>query len=431
MQDICVMGLGYIGLPTASVLATHGYEVHGVDVNEDVLANLSKGEIHVDEPGLSILVKAAVKSGKLTVSREAVAAEVFIVAVPTPCTKDRTCEYGPLRAACEQVAGVLARGNLVVLESTVPPGTTEEVVIPILEKSGLKAGPDFSVAHCPERVLPGRIMTEIVENNRIIGGIDEESRRKAKALYETFVEGEIVLTDARTAELAKLAENTYRDINIAFANQLSQTCAALGINVFDVIEATNLHPRVNILSPGPGVGGHCLPLDPWFIVEKAPETSSLIVEARRINDDQPVLLARKVLKALEGVQDPVVAVLGLTYKADVDDVRESPARSFVDALRDSGIEVRLHDPLVKPGKINGLLPLPEALTGADALCILAGHTPFKTLDPDATARAMRGRLVFDYSYILPWNLWAKLFNIITLGNSENNNELLKKSVFSS
>ncbi|MHC5037578.1 MAG: nucleotide sugar dehydrogenase [Planctomycetota bacterium] len=275
-EHITVIGLGYIGLPTASILATHGFRVTGVDIDEGVLKGIGEGRVHIDESGLSILVKAAVKSGNLTVSPEAPPSDAFIIAVPTPLVEDTLrADISHVETAAGKVAKVLAKGNLVVLESTSPPGTTEDVVIPKLSESGLKAGEDFSVAYCPERVLPGRILTEMVENNRIIGGIDDRSRRAARELYASFVEGEIVLSDPKTAEVVKLVENSFRDTNIAFANELSAACESLGIDVQEVIALANKHPRVQVLNPGPGVGGHCLPIDPWFLHEKAPDLTSI------------------------------------------------------------------------------------------------------------------------------------------------------------
>jgi UDP-N-acetyl-D-mannosaminuronic acid dehydrogenase len=336
--------------------------------------------------------------------------------VSTPVTRGRACDFGPLRAACEQAASVLAPGNLVVVESTVPPGTTEEVVVPLLEASGLEAGAGFSVAHCPERVLPGRILTEIVENNRIIGGIDGESARRAGRLYETFVEGEIVLTDAKTAEIAKLAENTYRDVNVAFANQLFRICSELGVDVYETVRLANKHPRVNILKPGPGVGGHCLPVDPWFIVQKAPELSSLLREARAVNDMQPAWLAGAVLEALEKKTDPVAAVWGVTYKGNVDDVRNAPVERFRAVLEDEGVEVRLHDPVAGPGRVAGLLSARESAKGADAVVVMAGHDAFKAVDPGEILGIMRTRNVFDFTATLPRKTWESGCTFRDLGD---------------
>ena len=286
MKKICVLGLGYIGLPTAAVLATHGFSVVGVDVNAAVVGTINNGGIHIKEPGLNTLVQAAIKSGNLVVRTRPETADAFIIAVSTPL-KNREADLSYVKSAAESIVPYLERGNLVILESTVPPKTTEELLIPILEQTKLRAGEDFYLAHCPERVLPGNILKEIIENDRIIGGINPESAVKAKDLYSTFVSGIIYLTDATTAEMVKVIENTYRDVNIALANELSRICMKLGMNVWEVIELANKHPRVNLLSPGPGVGGHCLAVDPWFVVEKAPQVAKLIRLSRGINDEQP------------------------------------------------------------------------------------------------------------------------------------------------
>jgi len=269
MNKVCVLGLGYIGLPTAAVLATHGFSVVGVDANAVVVDTVNNGGIHIKEPGLNTIVQAAINSGNLVVRTKLERANAFIIAVPTPL-ESRRADLKYVKSATESIVPYLERNNLVILESTVPPKTTEELLVPILEQSRLKAGEDFYLAHCPERVLPGNILKEIIENDRIIGGINPESAAKAKALYSRFVSGAIYLTDATTAELVKVMENTYRDVNIALVNELSRICTKLGINVWEVIELANKHPRVNLLRPGPGVGGHCLAVDPWFVVEKAP-----------------------------------------------------------------------------------------------------------------------------------------------------------------
>ncbi|HUV16068.1 MAG TPA: nucleotide sugar dehydrogenase, partial [Pelolinea sp.] len=283
-QTLCVLGLGYIGLPTASTFATHGLKVVGVDTKPEIVAGLNNGEVHLFEPGLRTLVQAALRSGNLVVKYEPEAADAFIIAVPTPFKEDKKADLDFVISAAESIVPHLRKGNLVILESTSPPRTTVDIVAPILEKSGLKAGTDFQLAYSPERVLPGQILRELIENARVIGGVDAASAEAGRELYSIFVRGEIILTDATTAEMVKLMENTYRDINIAAANEFARLADRFQVDIWEAIEIANRHPRVKILSPGPGVGGHCISVDPWFLVEAAPETAQLIRTAREVND---------------------------------------------------------------------------------------------------------------------------------------------------
>ena len=326
------MGLGYIGLPTASMLAAQGVSVLGVDVNERVLDTLLRGEVHIQETGLREMYRSALSGGKLAVAAKPAAADAFIIAVPTPFHETQFGEYagnrhriadlGAVRAAAEAITPVLRPGNLVLLESTSPPRTTLDVVAPILERSGLKAGRDFHLAYSPERVLPGQILRELQENARVVGGITPDSARRGAELYRLFVRGEIVETDATTAEMVKLLENTYRDVNIAVANEFSRLAVQFGVDVWEAISLANRHPRVNILSPGPGVGGHCISVDPWFLVAAAPGLSPLIATARRVNDSQPAFVVDLIRRTLGNLREKRIAALGLAYKPNVDDVRE-------------------------------------------------------------------------------------------------------------
>jgi UDP-N-acetyl-D-mannosaminuronic acid dehydrogenase len=459
MKKICVLGLGYIGLPTAAMFATHGFQVVGVDVNEWVVETLNNGEVHIQEPGLKTLVQAALKSGNLRVASKPESADAFIIAVPTPlCERvgeqeskgaegnvalQKKANLNYVIAAAESIVSYLRPGNLVVLESTVPPNTTVEVLVPILERSGLNVSrnaedhspqhlgtstPLLYVAHCPERVLSGRILEELVHNSRVIGGVDRTSAEMAKELYASFVEGEIFLTDATTAEMVKLMENTYRDVNIALANEFALVSEKLGINVWEAIELANRHPRVNILKPGPGVGGHCIPIDPWFIVQVAPELTSLIQTARKVNDSMPLHVVELVKSALaehktrnrrqetedktpSSVSRPQfarIACLGLAYKARVDDIRESPAIKVVELLRAEGFQVRAYDPHVQMGKVPEQVDsLEAALDGADVVVILTDHPEFRELE-------LRGYVVVDTRNVLDaqpegnWGLCLKL-----------------------
>lgn len=380
MDRICVLGLGYIGLPTAVLAASSGLKVTGVDIDPNVVSSLSNGIVHFEEPDLDIVLKKVIAEGQLTVQTSPSPADVYLIAVPTPINEDKTADLTFVVAAVKSIVPVVQKGNLVILESTIPPGTTDELVASILAESGLEIGTDLFVAHCPERVLPGKIVVELVNNDRVVGGVNEESAQKACRFYECFVRGRLFKTSATTAEIVKLVENAYRDVNIAFANELSLICDHLKVNVWDVVDFANRHPRVNILKPGPGVGGHCIAVDPWFLVEKVPEATSLIATARRINDSMP----EHVVERVESTVKPgaTIACLGLSYKADVGDVRESPAISVVNLLNSKGYSVRVADPHVD--RVNGLnlpiLPINEALDGADCCILLVDHSEFRRLD---------------------------------------------------
>jgi UDP-N-acetyl-D-mannosaminuronic acid dehydrogenase len=382
VKKICVLGLGYIGLPTASILATKGFSVVGVDTNQQVVDTIKKGNIHIVEPDLDILVKSAVLSENLTASREPQEADVFIIAVPTPFKNDKKPDLTYVETATKTIIPFLQKGNLVILESTSPVGTTASTVAATIQAStGWKPGEDFFVAHCPERVLPGRILKELVDNDRIIGGINRASAEAARDLYSTFVSGNIFLTDCNTAELVKLVENAYRDVNIAFANELSLICDHLGIRVWDVIELANKHPRVNILQPGPGVGGHCIAVDPWFIVDAAPKQAILIRTARQVNDSKPQFIVEKVKKQAQKFKAPVIGCLGLAYKNDVDDLRESPALDITrELIKENLGKVLICEPYVKECREFELHPLTKVLKESDILVLLVNHKQFYDVD---------------------------------------------------
>jgi UDP-N-acetyl-D-mannosaminuronic acid dehydrogenase len=423
-ESLCVLGLGYIGLPTASTFATHGLQVTGVDVDRRVVDVLRNGEIHIQEPGLRTLVQAAFGSGKLSVEQAPVAADAFIIAVPTPITAEKQADLSYVRAAAESIQPVLRPGNLVVLESTSPPRTTIDLVAPILEGSGLRAGEDFYLAYTPERVLPGKILQELIENARVIGGIDEASARAGRDLYASFVRGEILLTDATTAEMVKLMENTYRDVNIAIANEFSRLGQAFGVDIWRAIELANLHPRVKILRPGPGVGGHCISVDPWFLVEAAPEISALIRQARLVNDGQPAVVVDLVREALGSLKGKRICALGLSYKADVDDLRESPALEVADLLAKAGAEVVTYEPFAPLTEVPGsaaAASLGEALLDAEAVLLLVDHSQFKKLDPMWMVDQTRARTVIDTRGVLDRSAWNGAgFRLFTLGVGESN-----------
>lgn len=421
-NHICIIGLGYIGLPTASTFATHGVRVTGVDNNPHVIDSLKHGQVHIFETGLEAVVSAAIQGGFFDVSSQPVEADAFIIAVPTPFYEDKKADLSYVRAAAESIVPVLRAGNLVVLESTSPPLTTEKVVRPILEQSGLKAGKDFLLAYSPERVLPGQIIKELIDNARVIGGIDRASAEAGRDLYGTFVKGEIILTDATTSEMVKLMENTYRDVNIAIANEFSRLADRFGVDVWEAIQIANLHPRVKILNPGPGVGGHCISVDPWFFVEAAPDLTQLIHAARDVNDSQPEFVLKTVEKHLGALTGKQVAVLGLAFKANVDDLRESPAIEVAHLLTKAGARVSAYEPF-KPDygveHVNMTHSLQAAIQDAEIIILLVGHDEFKKLDPAEVKKWTRATRVLDT--VNGWNTeaWQKAgFEVIKLGKGK-------------
>jgi len=421
-NKICCMGLGYIGLPTSTVFAVNGYEVVGVDVQQEVVDTINDGSVHIQEPGLKEMVRGAVMEGNLQAGTDPEPADVFIIAVPTPLTEGKSADLSYVREAAETISSYLEEGNLVIVESTVAPRTTVDIVKPELESSGMTAGEDFYLAHCPERVLPGQIIHELIHNNRIIGGIDEESALKACELYNSFVEGEMYITDATTAELTKLMENTYRDVNIAFANELARVAEDIKTDVWEAIDLANKHPRVNIHKPGPGVGGHCLAVDPWFIMEKAPR-AEMIELSREINDSMPEFVVSNVKEKLFGIGDPKISILGITYKGNVDDTRESPILKVIELFAEDKVGMGIHDPRVpeKAEKELNLLALEEAVKGSDCIIIGADHKEFNRLDPEDIGELMNNRVIFDTKNHLEAEKWEEAgFEYYKLGDYSHN-----------
>ena len=394
VETISVVGLGYIGLPTAAAFAARRKKVIGVDVNQHAVDTINRGAIHIVEPELDMLVQAAVRQGYLRATTTPEPADAFLIAVPTPFVGEHQPDLSFIESASRAVAPVLKKGDLVVLESTSPVGATAKMAAWMAElrpdltfpqQAGEES--DIRIAHCPERVLPGHVIRELVENDRVIGGMTRRCSEAASELYAVFVRGECILTDARTAEMCKLTENSFRDVNIAFANELSLICDRLDINVWELIRLANRHPRVNILQPGPGVGGHCIAVDPWFIVDSAPAESRLIRTARTVNDDKPHWVVERVERAAKRFKEPVIACLGLAFKADIDDLRESPA---VEIARELGQrfpgQVVAVEPNVKalPHALQAyveLTDLQDAMARADVVVILVDHSPFKSVDP--------------------------------------------------
>jgi len=393
--DVAVLGLGYIGLPTASLLATKGMRVLGVDVAERVVDTIRRGDIHIKEPELDVLVRSAVHSGNLTAATAPRPSDVYVIAVPTPFRDGHEPDLTYVEAATASIAPHLRDGDLVILESTSPVGTTQGVAERLrAARPDLVHGDRFGVfvAHCPERVLPGQILRELIQNDRIVGGVDRASTQAAAAFYRRFVSGEVLETDARTAEMCKLVENSFRDLNIAFANELSMVCHRLGINVWELIRLANRHPRVNILQPGPGVGGHCLAVDPWFVVSSAPEEAKLIRLGREVNVAKTHWVVERVLERARRFRSPVVAVLGLAYKPDIDDLRESPSVEIAHALREAlDGELLVCEPNLKQHDEFALRSLDECVQRADVIVALVAHREFRSVDRDRLA----DRVVID------------------------------------
>ncbi len=418
MKSICVMGLGYIGLPTASVMATNGYKVLGVDVHPRVVDTVNKGNIHIKEPGLATVVAAAIQSGNLRASLKPERSEVYIIAVPTPLSKDHKPDMSFVRDATARIAPLLEPGDLVILESTSPPGTCRDLLIPILEQSGHKVGRDLYLAHCPERVLPGQILREFINNDRIIGGFDTASAQRAREIYASFVDGELLLTDMTSAEMAKVLENTYRDVNIALANEVALLCEKLGIDFWEVATLANRHPRVNVHQAGPGVGGHCISVDPWFLVDVDPAEAQIIRLARDRNDGMPEHVVRLIKDMVGPVENAKVAALGLAFKGNVDDARESPSIKVIELLERDGFRVAAHDPWVKDGpyEVQGL---EDCVQGADCVVVLTNHNDYKFLHPRQVGAKMRHRNLLDTRNIIAHDEWREAgFRVRLLGSGK-------------
>jgi UDP-N-acetyl-D-mannosaminuronic acid dehydrogenase len=383
-KEICVIGLGYIGLPTASALATSGFKVIGFDTNRKILEDLESGRTNIEEPGLRIMVKAAVSSGNLIARQEIVEADVFIICVPTPIKEDKKIDLSFVVEAAELIVPKLRSNNLVILESTVSPGTTKNILKPIFEKSGLEVGKDLFLAHCPERVLPGNLLNELVANERIIGGVDEESAKLAAEIYKSFVDGTLHITNTTTAELVKSMENTYRAVNIALSNEMAKIADKIDVDIIQAIKFANRHPRVNFLLPGPGVGGHCIPIDPWFIVESAPEISKLIPISMKINDSMPLYIVELIKNAFNEVNKDLrnskISILGVAYKPNVDDARESPAIPIIKNLLQFETKVFIYDPYVKKFEFELNNTFDEVIQDSDAIVIITDHKEFHELN---------------------------------------------------
>ena len=415
-MKVSVVGLGYIGLPTAALIASHGVEVVGFDVNQNTVDTINNGKIHILEPGLDIAVQKSINAGFLRATISLEKSDIFIIAVPTPLKGDKEPDLSYVESAFEAIAPLLEKGNVVILESTVPVGTTEkmselmqdlrsDLYFPKFNVVG--ADSDISVAHCPERVLPGQIMRELVENDRVIGGITRSCAERTQNLYNIFIEGNCLITDCRTAELSKLVENAFRDVNIAFANELSLICEKLKMNVWDLIKLANLHPRVDILQPGPGVGGHCIAVDPWFIINSSPDEAKLIHTARLVNDSKPQFVLKQVNRAVVALKkkrkELNIACLGLSFKPNIDDLRESPALSIALQISLMGFSKQyIVEPNIKkiPNEFDKdlveLVSIETAITKSDILVLLVDHEQFKKINQDF----LLGKQVIDTRGVL-------------------------------
>ena len=395
--QIVVVGTGYVGLPAALMLARAGWRVVGVDINENIVRAINEGVLHIKEADLQALLREPTVRQNLRAQQSPCPADVFIIAVPTPVhPRKKIADLSFVVDAVESLLPHLRAGNLVIIESTIPPLTCREVVTPLLEKTGLRVGQDIFLAHCPERILPGDVFYEIVHNDRVIGAADATSRERARAVYASFVEGNLYLTDDVAAELCKLLENTYRDVNIALANECAAVAEGLGVDPLEVIALANKHPRVHILRPGIGVGGHCIPLDPWFIKEVDPANSRLIFTARLVNDEQPHKIAARIRRTVAHLPDPRLVAIGMTYKPDTEDTRESPAIEVVELLRTDGYTVAHFDPLV-PG--HTYTSLVDIAAGADCLIFLVEHKVVKQAihaQAQAIEAAMRTPLILRF-----------------------------------
>ena len=413
-MKLVTVGLGYIGLPTSIMFAKHDVDVIGVDVNPDVISSLNSGKIHIEEPGLQEALTEVIEKGKFKASLSAEKADAFIISVPTPNYDDqyKSCDLTYVLSAVNNVIPYLEKGNVLIVESTIAPRSMDDFVKPALEAAGFVVGEDVFLVHCPERVLPGQILHELIYNNRIVGGITPACTEAGAKVYATFVKGELIKTNAKTAEMSKLMENTFRDVNIALANELTKVCNELEIDTLEVIEMANKHPRVNLHFPGPGVGGHCLAVDPYFIVAKAPESAQIINLARTVNTSMPSYVVENINSLMENSNGKTVTVFGLTYKGNVDDIRESPALEIYEMLeKEARFEVRAFDPHVEGDIV--IKDVEEAVADSDLIVVLTDHNEFKELDFDKLS-GMKNKRIFDTKNIVKNR--SEEFEYINFGN---------------
>lgn len=399
-MKLTTIGLGYIGLPTSIMFAKHGVDVLGVDIKQEAVDSLNSGKIHIEEPGLQEALEEVIEKGTFKAATEPEEADAYIIAVPTPNKDDefKSCDISIVMSGVKSIVPLLKKGDTVIVESTIAPRTMDDHVAPYLEEQGFIIGEDVYLVHCPERVLPGQIMHELIYNNRIVGGMTPACVEAGKKVYGTFVQGEMIETNAKTAEMSKLMENTYRDVNIALANELAKICNTLDINVHEVIEMANKHPRVNLHTPGPGVGGHCLAVDPYFIIAEAPEKSPLIKLSREINVSMPQYVVDYTKEILEKLEGDKVTVFGLTYKGDVDDIRESPAFDIYELLRkEDSINTVAYDPHVKLDWVEK--DVKKAVADSSLVLVLSDHSEFKEMS-DVDFSTMKDKIIFDTKNVM-------------------------------
>ena len=417
-MKVCVVGLGYIGLPTAALMASHGNIVVGVDISKRAIEDIRRTGGPAEEPGLQKLVKGVLKDGSLRLSLKPEKSDAFILCLPTPVNEDKTADLSYVVAATKSILPFVKKGNLVVLESTVPPGTTEKVVAKLVKAKGLDPRKDVDLAHAPERVLPGKLLDELVNVDRVMGGLTDRATERVRKLYSSYVKGKIMLTDATTAEFVKLIENSYRDVNIAFANELAILSEMLAINVWEAIEIANHHPRVDIHRPGPGVGGHCIAVDPYFLVEIGEGRAELMAQARAINSHMPQHVVAKAERLLGRLKGKKVAVLGIAYKGNVGDPRESPALDVIQLLESKGAKWAAYDPHVKYSPLK-LSALEAALKGADLTILITDHREFLELEPKELGNLVKGRLILDTRRMLDRAKWTSAgWRVVCLGDSK-------------
>lgn len=398
-MKICVIGQGYIGIPTAALFADNGCEVVGVDVNKNVVKSLNEFKIPIEEPGIEDIAVKSLKNGNFRVKENPEESDAYIITVPTPYVKENyECDLSYVCSACESIFPYLKDGSIVIIESTISPLSMDEVIKPLFENQGYVIGDNLFLAHCPERVLPGKILYELIYNNRIVGGISKTCAIKASEVYSIFVKGEIIQTEAKVAELSKCMENTFRDVNIALVNELVKICSEIGVNALDVIELANKHPRVNLHNPGPGVGGHCLAIDPYFIYSKSPENARIIKLARDVNSSMPDFVVNAVFKIFQNISNnnKKVTIFGVAYKGNTDDDRESPAYEVIKGLSEF-YEVKIFDPHIKNPIFSDLQ---ESIYGSDLILILTDHDEFKKIDYNSFVNKMNNPIIFDTKNIL-------------------------------
>lgn len=396
-MKVCVIGLGYIGLPTACILALNGHDVIGIDIDKAVVNKVNKGIVPIKENELESTLETLISQKKIIAKTLVESSDAYIICVPTPLDDNFSCNMHYVYNAIESILPFICHGNMIIIESTVPPGAIENNIKPLIESKGFDIGKDIYLAYCPERVLPGNILKEMVYNDRLVGVTTDKCGEVVSDFYKTFVKGDIFITDTKIAEMTKLVENIYRDVNIALANQLSILCNELGINSMEVFQLANEHPRVNFLSPGPGVGGHCLPVDPYFVLEDKSDTSSIIALSRKINDNMPNYIASLVKKIIKDIPFPKVSIWGITYKGNVNDMRNSPSIQLINSLKEFNCDLWIYDPVVKDESFKSK---EESLKDSNLLLILTDHDEFKAIDPKLILKTMRNPIVLDTKNIL-------------------------------